>query len=149
MKYSEAKQGRTFIIRLEDGEIVHEEVERFAREHAIQAASLIIIGGADKGSKLVVGPEDGRSTPVSPMEHLLENVHEITGTGTLFPDEKGNPVLHMHIACGRKGATVSGCVRKGVKVWHIMEIILFELTDTSAVRAFDPGTGFQLLHVEP
>jgi len=149
MKYSEAKQGRTFIIRLEDGEIVHEEVERFAREHAIQAASLIIIGGADEGSKLVVGPEEGRSTPVSPMEHLLENVHEITGTGTLFPDEKGNPVLHMHIACGRKGSTVSGCVRKGVKVWHIMEIILFELTDTSAVRAFDPGTGFQLLHVEP
>ena len=32
MKYSEAKQGRTFIIRLEDGDILHEKIEEFARE---------------------------------------------------------------------------------------------------------------------
>jgi predicted DNA-binding protein with PD1-like motif len=79
------------------------------------------------------------------MEHLLENVHEIAGAGTLFPGEDGNPVLHMHIACGRENSTVTGCVRKGVKVWHIMELILFELTETTAVRTHDPATGFQLL----
>ena len=28
MKYSEAKPGRIFIIRLEDGEIIHEEIEK-------------------------------------------------------------------------------------------------------------------------
>lgn len=145
MKYSEAKQGRTFVIRLEDGDVVHEEIERFAREKAIHAAALIIVGGADRGSRLVVGPEQGRSNPVMPMEHLLENVHEIAGAGTLFAGEDGNPVLHMHIACGRKNSTVTGCVRKGVKVWHIMELILFELTETTAVRTHDPATGFQLL----
>lgn len=145
MKYSEAKQGRVFVIRLEDGDIVHEEIERFARERSIRAAALIIIGGADKESKFVVGPEDGRGTPVVPMEHILKNVHEITGTGTLFPDETGNPVIHMHMACGRKSSTVTGCVRKGVKVWHIMEVVLFELIDSTGVRAFDPETGFKLL----
>ena len=45
MKYSQAKQGRVFVMRLEDGETVHEEIERFAREHSIAAAALIIIGG--------------------------------------------------------------------------------------------------------
>jgi predicted DNA-binding protein with PD1-like motif len=30
MKYSEAKPGRIFVIRLEDGEIVHEVIEAFA-----------------------------------------------------------------------------------------------------------------------
>ncbi|MBA3036272.1 MAG: DUF296 domain-containing protein, partial [Desulfobacterium sp.] len=30
MKYSEAKQGRIFVVRLEDGETVHEEIEKFA-----------------------------------------------------------------------------------------------------------------------
>ena len=60
MKYSEAKLGRVFIIRLEDGEIVHEVIEAFAAEHAIRAASLIILGGSDEGSKLVIGPENGR-----------------------------------------------------------------------------------------
>jgi predicted DNA-binding protein with PD1-like motif len=31
MKYSEAKQGRVFVMRLEDGDIVHDEIERFFR----------------------------------------------------------------------------------------------------------------------
>ena len=145
MRYSQAKQGRTFIIRLEDGDIVHEEIEKFAREKSIKAAALIILGGADKGSKLIVGPEHGRREPIIPMEHILDNVHEIAGTGTIFPDENGKPVLHMHMACGRKTSSVTGCVRKGVTVWHVMEVILFELVDTTAVRAFEPTTGFELL----
>ena len=145
MRYSQAKQGRTFVLRLEDGDIVHEEIERFAREQSIEAAGLIIVGGADQGSKLVVGPEQGRAQPVVPMEHILDNVYEIAGTGTIFPDDQGNPVLHMHLACGRNASTVTGCVRRGVKVWHIMEVILFELVDTTAVRVLEPETGFKML----
>ena len=146
MKYSQAKIGRVYVIRLEDGDIIHEEIEKFAREKSIKAAALIIIGGADEGSKLIVGPEHGRKKPIVPMEHILNNVHEIVGTGTIFPNEKGEPILHMHIACGRKTSSITGCVRKGVKVWHVMEVILFELVDTTAVRALDPNTGFELLN---
>lgn len=145
MKYSQAKQGRIFIIRLEDGDIIHDEIEKFAREKSINAGALIILGGADESSKLVVGPQYGRKEPIVPMEHILNNVYEIAGSGTIFPDEKGNPTLHMHIACGRKSPTVTGCVRKGVKAWHVLEIILFELVDTTAVRVLDPVTGFELL----
>ena len=145
MKYSQAKQGRIFVIRLEDGDIIHEEIEKFAREKFIKAGALIILGGADKGSKLVVGPEHGRKELIIPMEHILNNVNEIAGTGTIFPDGKGNPMLHMHIACGRRSSTITGCVRKGVKAWHVLEVILFELVDTTAVRALDPITGFELL----
>jgi len=145
MKYSQAKPGRIFIIRLEDGDIIHKKIEKFARDQSITAGSLIILGGVDEGSKLIVGPEQGRKKPVVPTEYILDNVHEIAGTGTIFPDEKGNPVLHMHIACGRKSSTVTGCVRKGVKTWHVLEVILFELVDTKAVRALDPATGFELL----
>ncbi len=145
MKYSEAKQGRVFVIRLEDGDVIHQEIEGFAREKSVKAAALVILGGVDKNSKLVVGPEDGREKPVIPMEHILSNVHEITGTGTIFPDKNGKPVLHMHIACGRKSSTVTGCVRRGVKTWQVLEVILFELVDTRAVRAPDAATGFELL----
>jgi predicted DNA-binding protein with PD1-like motif len=120
MKYSQARQGRTFVIRLEDGDIVHEKIEQFAREQSINAAALLAVGGADRGITLVVGPEHGRAKPISPMQNVLDNVHEIAGTGTIFPDEEGNPVLHMHMACGREASTVTGCVRKGVKVWHLM-----------------------------
>jgi len=145
MRYSEARAGRIFIIRLEDGEIVHEVIEDFARQNGIHAAALIILGGADDGSNLVVGPRDDRDLPVVPMTHLLANAHEAAGTGTVFPDEAGNPVLHLHMACGRKTETVTGCTRSGVKVWHVMEAILFELLDTRAVRRAEPPTNFKLL----
>ena len=146
MKYSQAQQGRSFVIRLEDGDILHEDLEKFACEHGIEAASLIAVGGADQGSKLVVGPEQGRQSPVVPMEHVLDNVHEVSGTGTIFPDKDGNPKLHMHIACGRKSSTVTGCIRRGVKVWHVMEVVLFELVNSSGTRVLDPDTGFELLN---
>ncbi len=145
MKYSEARQGRTFVIRLEDGEIVHDKLEQFARDLGITRASLIAIGGADKGSMLVVGPEESRAVPISIMTHELYDAHEIAGTGTIFPDEEGNPVLHMHMACGREENTVTGCVRKGVKVWLVMEIVLTELLDNTATRQPDSESGFKLL----
>jgi predicted DNA-binding protein with PD1-like motif len=148
MRYSTAQMGRIFVIRLEDGDVLHETIERFAEEQRIGAAALILVGGADEGSTLVVGPEKGRAVPVNPLTQVLAGVHEITGTGTLFPDEEGSPVLHMHIASGRQEATVTGCVRTGVKIWHIGEVIMFELTDTPAVRKVDPQLGFKLLNPE-
>jgi predicted DNA-binding protein with PD1-like motif len=145
MKFSEAKPGRVFILRLEDGDILHETVEAFAVGHGIKAASLIALGGADAGSTLVVGPEQGRSEPIVPMERILDGVHEAAGVGTLFSDADGKPVLHLHMACGREGNSVTGCVRRGVKTWHVMEIVLWELTNTSARRLLDKATGFELL----
>lgn len=145
MKYSEATQGRMFIIRLEDGEIFHEEIERFARQQGIERAFLNVVGGADKGSRLVVGPEESRANPVNAMVHELYDAHEIVGTGTLFPDDAGNPVVHLHMACGREENTVTGCVRSGVKVWYVMEVIMIELLNSSARRMPDSATGFKLL----
>ena len=145
MKYSEAKQGRVFVIRLEDGDIVHEAIEQFAKEKEIKAASLIILGGADRGSTLVTGPAQGRAETIVPKRQMLSNVHEVAGTGTLFPNEKGEPVLHMHVACGRAASTVTGCIRSGVRVWQVMEVILYEIRDTTGVRRPDSVTGFELL----
>ncbi len=145
LKYSQAKQGRIFVIRLEDGEILHETIERFAFDQGIKAAFMIILDGADKQSRLVVGPEDGQATPVNPMTHELDNVHEIVGTGTLFPDDEGKPMLHMHAAAGRQDSTITGCVRTGVKVWQVAEVVLIELLDTSASRKLEPASGFKLL----
>jgi len=145
VKYSEAQRGRVFVIRLEDGDILHEEIERFAADKGIRAAMLTALGGADAGSRLVVGPEEGRAPNIVPMETVLDDVCEVTGTGTLFPDEAGSPVLHMHLACGRGQQTVTGCVRHGVKIWHVLEIILTELTGTQAARRPDAATGFDLL----
>lgn len=145
MKYSEATQGRMFVIRLEDGDIVHEVLEQFAKEKGILRGWLNMVGGADKGSQLVVGPEESRAFPIKTMTLDLYDTHEIVGIGTIFPDEAGNPVVHLHMACGREENTVTGCGHNGVKVWHVMEIILIELLGIEARRMPDKATGFNLL----
>ncbi len=145
MKYSIAKPGRIFVVRLEDGDILHEQIEELARRENITAASCVAVGGIDAGSTLIVGPADGRAEVMNPMPLEVDNVREIAGTGTIFPDEDGNPVLHMHIACGRKDHTVTGCVRSGVKVWQVMEVIIHELTGCNSRRVLDEATGFKLL----
>lgn len=145
MKFSEARQGRVFVLRLEDGEVVHEVIEQFAIDQNIQAASLIILGGADNGSRLVVGPREDRGLPLEPMQHQLENAHEVSGTGTLFRDEEGTPLLHMHMVCGRESHTVTGCIRAGVKVWHVMEVVIHELLETTAKRIVEEPLGIKLL----
>ena len=145
MRYSEGNLGRVFVIRLEHGEVIHESIENFAKKKNIKSAFLIIVGGVDKDSKLVVGPADDNERPVNPMEFIIENAHEVTGTGTLFLDENGEPMLHMHIACGRENKTVTGCIRRGVKCWNLLEIILIEITDVNSYRKFNPQLGFHLL----
>ncbi|HUH64940.1 MAG TPA: PPC domain-containing DNA-binding protein [Syntrophales bacterium] len=146
MKYSQAKQGRIFVIRLEDGDVIHEAIEDFAAQQSIRAAALIALGSADQGGTLVVGPREGRALSVEPMMHILKDVHEVTGVGTLFPDDDGRPVLHMHIACGRNAETKTGCIRQGVRAWHVMEVILIELVDSTGIRVLEAATGFKLLN---
>jgi predicted DNA-binding protein with PD1-like motif len=145
MKYSEASQGRVFIVRLEDGEILHASLEKFAVEKNIRRAAVQALGGADKGSKLVVGPQDGRARQIVPMDHVLNDVYEIAGFGTIFPDAADKPVLHMHIACGRDGHTLTGCVRRGIRVWQVMEVIIIELVNATSRRVLEKESGFELL----
>ena len=148
MKYEQVSAGRTFVLRLEDGDIVHEVIERFATEQKIRAASVIVVGGADGGSRLVVGPEQGRAAPILSRIHILDDAHEVAGTGTLFPDEQGQPLLHLHLAAGRGDRAVVGCARVGVKTWHVLEVVLIELTGSQGVRRLDPALGFKLLDPE-
>ena len=147
MKYASASLGRALIVRLEDGDVVHECIEEAARAEGITRAAVILLGGADGGSRLVVGPEDGRASPVVPMVRALHDVHEMAGAGTLFPDETGRPVLHLHAACGRDDQVTAGCIRAGVTTWVVGEAVLIELVGSEACRRVDPATGFELLQV--
>lgn len=148
MKYSEVTLGRIFILRLEHGDQIPGVIEEFAREKGIGSAVVHFLGGADTGSKVVVGPEDGTASKPRPMVTELLGTSEAMGMGTLFLDEEGIPKLHLHAAFGRNRDTVTGCTREGIQVWQIGEVIIYELLNTTAKRKIDPGTGFELLEVE-
>jgi len=145
VKYSGATLGRALVVRLEDGDVVHESIEAAARAEGISRAAVLLLGGADDGSRVVVGPEESRADPIVPMERVLRGAHEVAGVGTIFPDGAGQPVLHLHAAFGRDDQVVAGCTRKGVLTWVVGEAIVIELLGSVAARRLDPATGFELL----
>lgn len=147
MKYTQAKLGRIFILRLEHGDRLPDTIENFAKDHEIESATLFFIGGTDQNSKVVVGPEDGTAKKPIPTIIGLPGVSESVGIGTIFLNEEKLPKLHLHSAFGRQEQTVTGCTREGISIWHIGEVIILELTNCSARRKIDPMTGFELLEV--
>lgn len=148
MEYAQGSIGRVFVVRLEDGERLPEALEAFAREQEIREAVVIFIGGAKSGSRLVVGPDAARPEAIVPLVHTLAGIQEVAGVGTLFPNEAGEPVLHLHAACGREGGATVGCTRAGVEVWLVGEVIILELLGTGGVRRPEPPSGFQLLRMK-
>jgi predicted DNA-binding protein with PD1-like motif len=111
----------------------------------IKSAKVQLLGGIDKGSRIIVGPREGRSANIEPMVHILDEMYEAVGNGTIFCNESGTPKLHCHLACGRGTRTICGEIREGVIVWHVLEVIITEFQECDALRKQDIATGFELL----
>lgn len=145
MNYTEANLGRIFILRLHNDELLHEVIEKFAAQKQIKSGFCFFLGGAQDKSKVVVGPKDGNAMPPQPMITLLKGVHEGCGVGTIFTNDEGKPKLHMHASFGRNDNTITGCVRMGVDIWQIGEVVILELAGSSAKRVKNKETGFEFL----
>ncbi len=145
MQYQEGSIGRVFALRLEEGDRLPDTLEAFARDHKLEAAMVIYVGGAKGGSRLVVGPDASRQDAIVPLVHTLAGITEVLGVGTLFPNDQGEPVLHLHAATGREGGATVGCSRAGVEVWLVGEVIILEILGTKGRRVPEPPSGFNLL----
>jgi len=146
MKASEGRVGRVFVIRLEDGDVVPDCIERFAKEKGISVGQVILVGGIGDG-EVVVGPRDSEERPPQPMLLPVDGAHEVVGVGVIAPDEDGKPVLHIHAALGRSGQTMTGCLRPGVMTWLVGEAIIYEILGADVARVRDKESGFDLLEV--
>ena len=144
MKTCEGWLGRVFVIRLEDGDVVPECIERFAEENGVSVGHAILVGGIGDG-EVVVGPRRSDERPPEPMLLPIDGAHEVAGVGVMAPGEDGRPVLHIHAALGRSGNTTTGCLRPGVTTWLVGEVILYEILGTTAARLTDRDSGLALL----
>jgi predicted DNA-binding protein with PD1-like motif len=146
MKASEGKIGRVFVLKLEDGDIVPDCLERFAAEKGIKVGHVVLIGGIG-GGKVVAGPKESDRMPPEPVMLPVEGAHEVEGVGIIAPDKNGKPRLHIHASLGRGGKTLTGCLRPGVKTWLTGEVIIYEILGTSARRLMDKRSGFELMGI--
>jgi uncharacterized protein len=145
MRFSQGSLGRVFVLRLEDGDVLNDALESFARDQKVARALLFYLGGTAPGSKLVVGPEERPDDAIVPIIHALAGARETLALGTLLPNERGEPVVHMHAATGREGDAIVGCTRAGVETWLVGEVVLLEILGTEARRELDKTSGFELL----
>ncbi len=144
MKASEGHIGRVFVMRLEDGDVVPECIERFAKDNGVSMGHVVLVGGIG-GGQVVVGPRHSNERPLDPMLLPLDGAHEVVGVGVLAPGEDGTPVLHIHAALGRSGQTMTGCLRPGVTTWLVGEAVLYEIVGANATRIKDEDSGLALL----
>lgn len=137
----EMTRGRVFVLTIESGEHIREVIQTFCREKDIVNAKVTILGGMMSGSSFVSGPvlvDDGSEMhPIQPSIVTTEAQTEFHGVGTVFPDESGNPILHLHGSVGRKGFSATGCFREDAVAWLTMEAIVEELVGEGAVRRLD------------
>ena len=145
MKFSQGSVGRIFILRLEDGDVLNDTLEAFAREHEVTRALAFYLGGSAPGSKLVVGPDAASTDAIVPLIHPLSGSREVLALGTILPNEAGEPSAHMHAAAGREGDATVGCARAGLETWLVGEVVLLEILGTAARREVDAASGFELL----
>lgn len=146
MKASEGAIGRVFVLRLEDGDVVPDCIERFAAEKNISMGQVILVGGIGSG-KIVVGPADSKEMPPEPVLLPIEGAHEVVGVGIIAPDKDGQPVLHIHASLGRADKALTGCLRPGVTTWLVAEAVIFEILGAKAARLPDPKSGFDLMEI--
>lgn len=134
MQYSTGRLGRIFILKMNHGDRISNELESFASKKKLSCALCFFLGGANDGSKIVSGPSSASNIPVEPILKVLNGVHESCAIGTILVNQEGKPKLHMHGAFGRNNKTIVGCVRSGVEIWKVGEVVVIEILDVMAYR---------------
>lgn len=142
MKYRQGSIGRVIVAKLEHGDDLLQEINNLLRSEGLESGILFMVGALQSGS-LVVGPECC-SVPPAPMWKDFSDGREVVGIATVF-SQAGEPGLHFHASLGRGDEALTGCIRKGARVYLVVEVIVLELLGTGALRTLDPLTGMTML----
>ena len=142
MEYRKGTIGRVFSVRFDQGDLFLEEFILLIKKENIRTGWFHVLGGLSEAG-VVTGPKE----PIMPPEPVWREVRgarEVLGTGSIFWDED-EPKIHLHAAMGHHGDTLTACVRKGTKVYLVLEVIIFEMEGIDATRPWYEKGGFNRL----
>jgi predicted DNA-binding protein with PD1-like motif len=142
MDYRKGTIGRVFIVRFDEGDLFLEGLLKIISEEKITSGWFHVLGGL-READVVTGPRE----PVMPPEPVWSEVRgarETMGTGSIFWDGD-EPKIHLHAALGHHGDTLTACVRKGTKVYLVLEVVIFEIDGINASRPWYEEGGFNRL----
>jgi predicted DNA-binding protein with PD1-like motif len=142
MDYRKGTIGRVFTVRFDEGDLFLEGLLKIISEEKITSGWFHVLGGL-READVVTGPKE----PVMPPEPVWSEVRgarETMGTGSIFWDGD-EPKIHLHAALGHHGDTLTACVRKGTKVYLVLEVVIFEIDGINASRPWYEEGGFNRL----
>ena len=90
MKATEGRQGRVFVMRLEDGDMLPDCIERFATEKEISVGYVIVVGGIGEG-EVVVGPRHSSRMPP----------YRVSAIGFALRSRRGNSFAVLYSSLSR------------------------------------------------
>lgn len=142
MEYRTGSIKRVFNVRFDEGDDFLEGLRQLIIKENIRCGWFHVLGGLRQAG-VVTGPRE----PVMPPEPVwaqLDGAYEALGSGSIYWDET-EPRVHLHAALGHHGETLTACVRKGTKVYLILEVLILELDGIEATRPWFAQGGFNRL----
>jgi predicted DNA-binding protein with PD1-like motif len=138
-RFSEASAGRTWVGRLEAGDDLVDEIEKFCGEKAVRAAWVSAIGAVKHAAFAYYQQEERKYLELASDEH-----HEIIGFVGNISMRDDAPFLHAHATFGAvSGAVVGGHLLHGCEVFAA-EITIREMTGVELIRTPDEVSGLAL-----
>lgn len=138
MQYQQGRLGRVYLVKVEHGDDLLQEINRLAAETGLKSAYLFMIGAIDK-TDMVTGPQRCELPPQI-IEQRVDEGREIVALGTIFPDQiSGKPVVHIHGSLGRGDTTFTGCLRSDTRVFVVVELLVLEVLGLTASKGTDPA----------
>ena len=142
MEYRKGTIKRVFSVRFDEGDLFLEELIGLIKKENIRNGWFHIIGGL-READVVTGPREPIMPP-DPVWREVRGAREVLGTGSvLWADNE--PRIHLHAAMGHHGDTLTACVRKGTKVYLVLEVMIIEMDGFAASRPWYEKGGFNRL----
>ena len=145
MEYTEAKRGRIFVARIDDGEDIIAELKNIIIKENIKAALVQLIGASSK-SKAVLGPHK-KEYPPNPYWWEFDDAREILATGIMAWDED-EPKLNLHSGIGHHNEAKIGCIRTESTVYITIEAVIQEIIAPGLSRKPDERYNASLLSLK-
>jgi len=140
--YRTGSINRVFSLRFDEGDDFLGGMKDVITKEKIRCGWFQVIGGL-REAEVVTGPQQPVMPP-TPVWKTMSGAHETMGIGSIFwaNDE---PLIHLHAAMGHHGETLTACVRKGTKVYLILEVFIIEISEIDASRPWYDKGGFNRL----
>ena len=132
----------TYVVVLDTGDEVVEQLKRFAERSAVGTASITAIGGFSTAT-LAYFDIDSKQYQDIPVDEQVE-VLSLSGVVAAGGEE---PQLHMHAVLGRRDGSTRGGHLKAGHVRPTLEVMVTE-SPPHVVRHHDPASGLSLIDLD-